>query len=75
MVGGGQTNKQKKKTYPLGGRNPQTIFICLEATCCTDLTDEVYILPVLRLLTLSALVLPTEVKEAAREHKEAAVVG
>lgn len=62
-------------SYPLGGGNPQTVFICLEATCKADLIDEVYILPVLRLPTLSALVLPTEVKETAREHKVAAVVG
>lgn len=67
--------KEVGLSYPLGGGNPQTVFICLKAAYCTDLTDEVDILPVLRLLTPSALVLPTEVKEAAREHKVAAAVG
>lgn len=49
--------------------------MCLEAAYSADLTDEVDILSVLRFLTLSALVLPTEVEETARQHKVAAVVG
>lgn len=66
--------KEVGLSYPLGGGNPQTVFICLEATCFADFSDEVYILPVLRLFTLPALVLPSEVKKAAREHKVATVV-
>jgi hypothetical protein len=55
--------------YPLCGGDSQAVLLCVEPTGCADLRDEVNVFLILGLLTVSPLVLPIEVKEAAREDK------
>ena len=63
------------RTHPLGGRNPKTILLHVEATGRPHLGDEIQVPSVLGLLALPPLVFPNEVKEAAGHDEEAAVVG
>lgn len=62
-------------THPLGGRDPKTVFLHVEAAGRAHLGDEVQVPSVLRLAALRPLELPDEVKEAAGQDEEAAVVG
>lgn len=55
--------------HPLGGRDPQTVLVCLKTTDVADLGDEVDIFPILGLLTLAPLVFPIKVIEAAGQDK------
>lgn len=58
--------------YPFSRRYSQTVFVSVEATDLADLSDEVDVFLVLRLLTLASLVFSTEVEETAGEDKVAA---
>lgn len=60
--------------YPLGGRDPQTVLVCLKTTDVADLGDEVDIFPILGLLTLAPLVFPIKVIEAAGQDEVSAGV-
>lgn len=81
--GRGQTNVYNKSdgfaastlflsAYPFSRRYSQTVFVSVEATDLADLSDEVDVFLVLRLLTLASLVFSTEVEETAGEDKVAA---
>lgn len=62
-------------THPLGGRDPKAVLLHVEATGRAHLRDEVQVPAVLRLAALRPLELPDEVKEAAGQDEEAAVIG
>lgn len=61
--------------YPLGGGDPQTVLLRVEAAGSAHLGVEVDVLLVLRLLAVAPLVFPVEVEEAARQDEVAARVG
>ena len=62
-------------THPLGGRDPKAVLLHEEATGRAHLRDEVQVPAVLRLAALCPLELPDEVKAAAGQDEEAAVIG
>lgn len=62
-------------THPLGGRDPKAVLLHVEATGRAHLRDEVQVPAILRLAALHPLELPDEVKEAAGQDEEAAVIG
>ncbi len=55
--------------YPFGGWYPQAVLFGVEAADSADLSDEVNVFLILRLLTLASLVFSIEVKETAGQHE------
>lgn len=68
------TGSDSSLAYPLGGGDPQTVFVCLKTTDVADLGDKVDVFPILGLLTLASLVFPIKVVKAAGQDKESAGV-
>lgn len=68
------TGSDSSLAYPLGGGDPQTVFVCLKTTDVADLGDKVDVFPILGLLTLASLVFPIKVVKAAGQDKELAGV-
>lgn len=56
-------------SYPFGRRYSQAVLFSVEATDSADLSDEIDVFFILRLLTLASLVFSKEVKETAGENK------
>lgn len=55
--------------YPFGGRYSQAVLFSVEATDLADLSDEVDVFLILRLLTLASLVFSIEVEETAGQDE------